>query len=130
MVEQFVLYNYRIVIFLYLERCFVKPVSAPNVNTSFYFANNNATTGIGDDMFIYNLLPCLDFCGRNHHNFNVSMLFIRNCIRTFIFTNQSVATAPSKLKAKSPIFLYPGVEHKLELQQLDQFHLMLERYFQ
>ena len=103
---------------LFLERCFVKPV---DVNTSFYFANNKATTGIGDDMFIYNLLPCLDFCGRNHHDFNVSMLFTRNCIGTFTFTNQSVATTPFKLKAKSPIFLYPGVEHKLELQQLDQF---------
>ena len=106
---------------LYLERCFFKPVHVPNINTSFYFANNKATTGIGDDMFIYNLLPCLDFCGTNDYDFNVSMLFTRNCIGTFTFTNQSVATAPFKVKAKSPVFLYPGVDHKLELQQLDQF---------
>ena len=113
-------YNFR-----YMDTCFIK---GDRLQGTFFFQHNRATSRIGDDMFIYTLLPCL----RHVKCKTVTELFERNCIGNFNFTDKSIATSPYKLKLyadDATLHPVPGKETPINVEQLDQFNKPIGDYF-
>ena len=103
--------------FQFMDTCFLK---GKRELATFLFTNNKAELGFGNDMFIFNLIPCLRHteCG------NVSQLFRKNCIGNFTFSDQSVTTLPRTLVPEdNTIHPVPGKEMSFKVQQLDQFNI-------
>ena len=123
--------------FEYVDQCFVK--QNDKSLTVFDFENNHATSKIGNDMFIFTLLPCIE----QNNKENVSQIFQNDVIGKFNFSKskQSVTTSPYKLVPKIDtctctshrnqpcIHPIPGKEILLHIEQLDQLNQPIYEYF-
>ena len=101
--------------FQYTEICFIRTQKYDPKHT-FEFINNTATTRIGNDMFVSNLILCS--CDIN----NVTLLFKHSCLGNFSASKHlSVATATSNITVQSSVEVIPGFYHNLNISQSDQF---------
>ena len=113
-------YGGAICYFQYTEICFISTRKKDPKHT-FEFINNTATTQIGNDMFVSNLIPCLKYCDSDDQKTdNITLLFKHSCLGNFS-KHLSVATATSNIIVESSIEVIPGYPHKLNVLQKDQF---------
>ena len=98
------------------SNCFIRKREHESENT-FEFINNTATTRIGNDMFVSDLIPCLKYCDSVG---NVTLLFKHSCLGNFS-KHLSVATATSNITVKPSIQAIPGSVLELNISQKDQF---------
>ncbi|XP_019854567.1 PREDICTED: uncharacterized protein LOC109583593 isoform X2 [Amphimedon queenslandica] len=102
--------------------CFFQKVSNYR---AFYirFKNNIAESGIGHDIFVTTLQPCVQL----HHS-NATALFTGSKIGIFNFSSsvsQAISTAPATLllnKTELNIFPYPGLPYAMNVTQIDEFN--------
>ena len=98
--------------FQYTEICFISTREHDPKHT-FKFINNTATTLIGNDMFVSNLIPCLKYCDLDDQKTdNVTLLFKHSCLGNFS-KHLSVATATSNIIVESSVKVIPGYPYKL-----------------
>ena len=108
--------------FQYTEICFIS-TREHNPKYTFEFINNTATTLIGNDIFVSNLIPCLKYCNSDDQKTdNVTLLFKHSCLGNFSTNkNLSVATATSNITVQPSVEVIPGFYHNLNISQTDQF---------
>ena len=106
--------------FQYTEICFISTRKDDPKHT-FEFIDNTATTLIGNDMFVSNLIPCLRYCDSDDQKTdNVTVLFKHSCLGNFS-KHPSVATATSNITVESSVEVIPGFYNNLNISQTDQF---------
>ena len=97
--------------------CFI---SKHHENDTFYFTNNNATSGFGHDIFASTLQDCVKFFGGN-----ATTLFKAGKMGKFEFSSPTpppVATAPVKLSInEKELVPYPGIPNNVTITQMDEF---------
>ena len=115
--------------FQYTEICFIS--TRKNQKHTFEFIDNTATTRIGNDMFVSNLIPCLIYCDSDDQKTdNVTLLFKHSCLGNFSASkNLSVATATSNITVEPSIEAIPGSVLELNISQKDQFGNEVGRIF-
>ena len=96
----------------YQGTCFF--LKKPRLNRHFIFINNNATGGLGSDIFISTLEPCLQL-----YNKNLTAIF-----EHFTFSsNNTICTGPVTLHLhEAQLVPYPGLPYTMSITQLDQFN--------
>ena len=108
--------------FQFIGSCFIQKDN--NEQDLYEFANNTATFGIANDVFVSNLYPC-------QHQYNCSNVhsFFRNHSEcsgnmTFSFTNNAsspYATITEYINVEPNFAVVPGREFNLNITQIDQF---------
>ena len=97
--------------------CFI---SKHHENDTFYFTNNNATSGFGHDIFASTLQDCVKFFGGN-----ATTLFKAGKMGKFKFSSPTplpVATAPVNLSInEKELVPYPGIPYNVTITQKDEF---------
>ena len=93
-----------------------------NVTTlQLHFINNNATSGIGHNIFASTLQPCVQL-----YQSNTTALFTDGRMGTFNFSSSvshSVSTAPATLLLnETHLFPFPGLPYTMNVIQLDELN--------
>ena len=98
----------------YQGTCFFINNALDGYNLQFTFINNNATSGLGNDIFISTLEPCLEI-----YNKNLTAIF-----EHFTFSsNNTISTGPVTLHLhEAQLAPYPGLPYTMSITQLDQFN--------
>ena len=109
------------------SNCFIRKREHESENT-FEFIKNTATTHIGNDIFVSNLIPCLKkYCDSDDQKTNnVTLLFKHSCLGNFS-KHLSVATATSNITVESSVRYIPGFS--FNIIQKDQFGNEVGRIF-
>ena len=129
----------------YGDSCFLVPEERRYKNISLYFAGNNASKQIGNDIFVSSLASCCYFChSRFCKNITSENIFSSQCIGKYTFVKtgapagSSIATSPLILNTSSSYLeLTPGLPHELNITQTDElgnnvtdlFHVTAETEF-
>ena len=98
----------------YQGTCFFINNALDGYKLQFTFINNNATSGLGNDIFISTLEPCLQL-----YNKNLTAIF-----EYFTFSsNNTISTGPVTLHLhEAQLAPYPGLPYTMSITQLDQFN--------
>ena len=113
---------------LYGDTCFLTPQGKYYKNISFYFAGNEASKQIGNEIFVSSLASCCNFCqSRSHELITPELIFSSQCIGNFTFVKtgapagSNIATSPLILNTSlSYLELTPGLPHELNITQTDE----------
>ena len=116
----------------YTDVCFLIQISNQSLaHSSFAFKDNNAFTGVGNDIFVSSLNPCLGLCSVHHPQILdvgtelPDSYFTANCTGNFSST-PDYATNPTNVSVNlgsllSPqLNLFPGIAQSFNIVQIDE----------